>query len=308
VGLVRPYDLVLLGGIRVLAIASTEPPRRWPRAAAPLLGLLPVLVYDLLLFFGSEQFASFRRGATIPPWIDFVPALAPAAALALASLRRSAPDEAARRARAHLWAWVAAGATVILARAGGFSLQLVVGAGLPVLVLGAAGLTRLAPGWTALAALLMSTSSLVATRIALAEDPNWFVPRQRLATARALSPLCRPCDRVLAPPDIGLYAIGLSACHAFVAHPAAPDYPARLTETRAFYSGMSPAARTELLDRQGLSHLVLPGHPGPRPLAWLGAATPFRAAARVGSPSDEITIYERPRPAFPARCAGERVR
>jgi hypothetical protein len=104
-GLVRPYDLVLLGAVRLLAVAATEPARRWLRAAVPLLGLLPVLAYDVFVFFGSDQFASFRRGGAFPPRLDFVPALGPAAALALASLRRPVADHGTRRARAHLWAW-----------------------------------------------------------------------------------------------------------------------------------------------------------------------------------------------------------
>ena len=299
-GLVRPYDLALLGAVRLLAIAATEPPRRWVRAAVPLLGLVPVLAYDVWLFFGSDQFASFRRGAAFPRWVDFLPALGPAAALALFSLRRPVADAGDRRARAHLWAWVAVGAAVILAGRGDFSLQLVVGVGFPLLVLGACGLSRLPPRWTLLGALGLSTSAVVATRIVLADDPNWFVPRERLATGLALRDRCLPGDRVLAPPDIGLYALGLSSCHALVSHPAAPDFGARLAETRAFYGEMSPAARAALLDRHGITHLVLPGDAGPRPAAWLGPQTPFRAAARVGQAPGLITIYARPHAAGPA--------
>jgi len=305
-GLVRPYDLVLLGAARLLAIVTNEPPRRWARAAAPLLGLVPVLAYDIRLFFFGDQFASFRRGAPFPAWLDFVPAIGPAAALALASLRRPAGDAAVRGARAHLWAWALVAAAVVASGRGDFSLQLVVGAGVPLLVLGAAGLAALPPPSTALVALLLSTSSVVATRIMLAEDPNWFVPSERVATGVALREVCRPGDRVLAPPDIGLYAIGLSACHAFVSHPAAPDYGQRLQETRAFYGGMAPAARAELLDRHGVTHFVVPGEAGARPVAWLGPGTPFREAARVGRPPDEITIYRRL--PGPGPASGERVR
>ena len=307
-GLVRPYDLVVLGAVRLLAIAATEPARRWTRAALPLFGLAPVLAYNLWLFFGSDQFASFRHGATFPSRLDFVPALGPAVALALASLRRPAADASVRGARAHLWAWAAVGAGVIAAGRGDFSLQLLVGAGLPLLVLAAAGLSHVRPLWTALAALCFSTSAVVATRVVLADDPNWFVPRERLATGLALRDLCRPGDRVLAPPDIGLYALGLSACDAFVSHPAAPDYAARLVEARAFYREMSPAARAALLDRHGITHFALPGDAGPRPDVWLGRETPFRAAARVGRPPGLITIYERPRLPATGPSLDERVR
>jgi hypothetical protein len=305
-GLVRPYDLALLGAARLVAITATEPPRRWLRAAAPLLGLVPVLVYDLRLFFGSDQFASFRRGAEFPAWLDFVPALAPAAALALASLRRPAADAGVRAARAHLWAWALVAAAVVVSGRGDFSLQLLVGAGVPLLVLGAAGLATRPPRWTLVAALLLSTSALVETRIVLTEDPNWFVPRERVAAGLALRTLCRPGDRVLAPPDIALYAIGLSACHAFVSHPAAPDHALRLEEARAFYARMSPAARADFLDRNGITHFVVPGTAGPLPASWLGPGTPFREVARVGRPPDQITIYGRVRRPGPA--SGERVR
>jgi hypothetical protein len=175
-------------------------------------------------------------------------------------------------------------------------MQFGVGAGVPLLVLGAAGLAQLAPRWTALAALGLSTSAVVATRIVLADDPNWFVPRERLAAGLALRGHCRPGDRVLAPPDIGLYAHGLSACQAFVSHPAAPAYGSHLAEAHAFYSGLPPAARAGLLDRHGLTHLVLPGDAGPRPVTWLGPDTPFRAVARVGQAPGLITIYARRRP------------
>jgi hypothetical protein len=142
----------------------------------------------------------------------------------------------------------------------------------------------------------------------LAEDPNWFVPRERLATGLALRDLCRPGDRVLAPPDIGLYALGLSACHAFVSHAAASDYGERLAETRAFYLEMPPFARTALLDWHGVTLVVLPGDAGPRPVAWLGEGTPFRAAARVGEAPGRITVYARPLPVLSPSASGERAR
>jgi hypothetical protein len=307
-GLVRPYDLALLVAVRLLAVAASEPPRRWLRAVAPVLGLVPVLAYDLWVFFGRDEFASFRRGAPFPAWLDFVPAFGPAAALALMALRRTAADDVARGARAHLWAWVAVVTVVMLAGRGDYSLQVLVGAGIPLLVLGASGLSRFRARWTALAALLLSTSAFVATRIVLAEDPNWFVPRERLAIGVALRDLCRPGDRVLSPPDIGLYAIGLSSCDAFVSHPADPEYALRLREARAFYETMGPAERTELLDRQAVTHFVLPGDAGQRPVTWLGPTTPFRAAARVGRPPAQITIYARARPATSVAPSGERVR
>jgi len=294
-GLVRPYDLALLGAIRALGLAALEPPRRWVRAWAPLLGLVPVLAYDLWLFFGSGQFASFRQGSTFPPWVDFVPALGPAVALALFSLRGAAPEPAARTARVHLWAWAAVAGAIVVARPGAVSLQMLVGAGVPLLVLGAAGLARFPPARTAVFALALSSSAVVATRVLLSDDPHWFVPRERMAAALALRDLCAPGDLLLGPPDVAQFAIGLSRCHALFAHPATPDYEARLSEARAFYGAWSPGERSAWLDQHGVTHLVLPGDAGETPAGWLGADTPFRRAARVGTGAAGLGIYARPR-------------
>jgi hypothetical protein len=50
----------------------------------------------------------------------------------------------------------------------------------------------------------------------------------------------------LAPADVGLYAIGLSRCHAFLSHPAAPGHDARAAAPRSSAStcalAPSPAA------------------------------------------------------------------
>ena len=78
-GLVRPYDLALLGVVRGASVVVTRPPSRWARELVPLAGLLPVLAYDAWLFFGTDQFASFRQGSDTPPWWDFLPAFGPAA-------------------------------------------------------------------------------------------------------------------------------------------------------------------------------------------------------------------------------------
>jgi hypothetical protein len=300
-GLVRPYDAALLLGVEGLTTALTLPPREWSRRLLRLVPVGLVLAYNAWLLLSSEdarlQVAAF--GVVSPSPADFLPALGPAVLLAVAAWSQRTVDAAGDRLRLALWAALAL--LLVVLRPLPVSLQFVVGAGLPLLVLGAAGLSRFAPLWTTLAALGLSTSMLVATRIVLADDPNWFVPRERLATALALRGLCRPGDRVLAPPDIGLYTHGLTACDAVVSHAAAPDYAVRLGETRAFYTSLAPAARTELLQRLGVTHLVLPGDAGPRPVAWLGSDTTFAAAVRVGRPPAEITVYARPRAAPPVR-------
>lgn len=292
-GLARPYDLALLGLIRTLGVVATEPPQRYFRSLLPLVGLVPVVAYDLWVFFASDQFASFRSGGLFPARLEFVPALAPALLLAALSWRPAAKDGETRAIRAHLWAWIAITLAVIAARAGEFTLQFLVGAGVPMLILGATFLSRFSPRTTALAALALASTAVVATRVVLADDPNWFVPRERMTAALALREVCRPGDVVFAPPDISLYAIGLSSCHAVVAHPAQPDYAARLEEARAFYASASPANRTAFLEKRGVTRLVLPGDQGPQPAGWLGPRTPFERVARVGPPNDPITIYAR---------------
>jgi hypothetical protein len=190
---------------------------------------------------------------------------------------------------------------LVVTRPGGFMLQLLVGAGVPLLLLGAAALSELDARATLLAALCFSASAVVETRVLLADDPNWFVPEERLAAARALRGLCHSGDRLLAPPDISLFAIGLSSCDAFVAHSAARDYEARLARTRAFYGDMAPAARQAFLDAERVTHLVLPGWLGPVPAAWLGPGTAFQAARVIGTRQSVLSIYMRPRDTASAR-------
>jgi hypothetical protein len=255
-----------------------------------------VLAYNLWLVTRPSAVRLLEPYAAIArPPADLAIGLGPALLLALTALRLR---NGVGRLRLALWAALAL--AVVLLRPVSFSLQFGVGVGVPLLVLGAAGLASFAPRWTALAALCLSTSAVVATRIVLADDPNWFVPRERLAAGLALRGQCLPGDLVLAPPDIGLYVHGLTACDAFVSHPAAPGYADRLAQARVFYAGASPAARAGWLDRQQVTHVVLPGDAGPLPSAWLGNDTTFRAVARVGRGSGLITIYARPRAGAPA--------
>lgn len=293
-GLVRPYDLALLGLVRGLVVLSGPRPG-WLRGLLALCGLLPVLAYDVWLYFGSEQFASFRAGGGVPAAVDFLPALGPAVALAALSLRDRPSTGAERSARAHLWAWSLVALVIAAARPGSFPLQFLVGAGLPLLVLGACGLRARPVGHTLLALLLLSSSVVVQTRMLLGDDPNWFVPAERMAAARALRPLCQADDRLLAPPDLSLFAIGLTRCSAVAAHPAAPDFEARLAEVRAFYTTASVGERLALLETLRVTHLALPGHPGPGAEAWLGPGGPFAARASVGVGPTAITLYARAR-------------
>jgi hypothetical protein len=293
-GLVRPYDLALVAFIHAFAVIVTEAPRAWIPRLAPLVGLVPVMVYDAWLFFGSPDFAVFSsRVFQFPPRADFVWALGPAALLALTALARPRPAPEARAAATYLVGWATAGALILAFRPLSFSLQFLAGIGLPLLALCALGLSRLPPAATLAVAAAFSVNAIVTVRLALAENPYWFVPSARMDIARALRPHCRPGDRLLSPPDIGLYAGGLTACGAYVAHPAAAGYDERDAEVKDFYAKGDPAARAALLDRHCLSHVVLPGGGGEVPAAWLGPETPFRRVAAAGLAAATIEAYAR---------------
>jgi hypothetical protein len=294
-GLVRPYDLALVGFVHAFAVLTTEAPRAWIPRLLPLTGLLPVVLYDAWLFFGSPDFAIFSsRVFQFPPRADFVWALGPAAALAATALARGTADREHVAAAMYLVGWVVAGAVILFLRPVTFSFQFLAGIGLPLLALGALGLSRLPPAVTLAAAAALSLTSLESLRHVMADNPYWFVPSERLEIAAALQPHCKAGDRVLSPPDVGLYAGGLTACGAYVAHPASAGYDQRAAEVRDFYVRDDPTARAALLDRHCLTHVVLPG--GGVPAGWLGSGTPFRLVATAGRGPAGIEAYARPRP------------
>ncbi len=86
-GLSRPYDLVLLVAVRLLAVLLSEPRRRWPRCCAPLAGFLPVVGYLYWLYYRSGAFATFFSGYVTFPALDLVVAFAPALLLLAAVFR-----------------------------------------------------------------------------------------------------------------------------------------------------------------------------------------------------------------------------
>jgi hypothetical protein len=293
-GLVRPYDVALLVATRALGVALTHPPAAWARALAPLLGLAPVLAYNYWLFVRDARFAIYASATYVmPPLADFLPALAPAALLAGLVWRPPGADAPTRAAELHLAAWATAAATLALARLVPFPLQFMVGMGMPLLLLAAIGLAsrRARASWAAVAAL--SSTAVVASMLVWAPNPRWHVPWERLAAARLLRGACSPRDLALAPPDIGLYTAGLTACRVFVGHAAAQGYAERERQTRAFYGAADPAWRAGLLDRANVTRLMLPGDAGEVPSGWLGPATPFQRLGRVGEGAAAISVYER---------------
>jgi hypothetical protein len=278
--LVRPYDIVLLVLIRTLSVAVLEPPRRWIPALAPLGGLLPVVLYLYWLFYRNLAFAFYAQAPYVfPPRAEFAWALGPAALLALLGLR-PAPDDGARRARVHLAVWAALGLLVVLVRPVNFSLQFLVGVGLPLLALGAFGLGRRAPRLTVLVAVLFATSQAAAILFVMNPNPLWLVPRGDMDLVRALRPTCRSGDVLFAPASVGILAYGLTACRAILTHKVDPDYDRKFAQVQAF-AGLSPSERAALLDTYRVTHFLAPGDAGPKPVAWLGEGTPFRRCLSV---------------------------
>ena len=278
--LVRPYDLVLLVLIRTISVAILEPPRRWVAALLPLGGLLPVVLYLYWLFYRNPAFAFYAETPYVfPPRAAFAWALGPAVLLALLGLR-SAPDDEARRARVHLAVWAALGLLVVLLRPVNFSLQFLVGVGLPLLALGAFGLGRRAPRITLLVAGLFATSQVAALLFVMKPNPLWLVPRGDMDLVRALRPTCRPGDVLFAPASVGILAYGLTACRAILSHEVDPDYERRLAQVRGF-AALPPGERAALLDGYRVSHFLAPGDAGPKPVAWLGEVTSFRRCLTV---------------------------
>jgi hypothetical protein len=291
-GLVRPYDAALLAGIEGLAVLLSAPARDWARRLVPVLGLLPVLAYDawvLLAGPGFSAFSSPRYAAVAPRPVDLALALGPAAVLALAALRVWGEEEGApHRLRLALWTALALGAVVL--RPVSFSLQFLVGLGVPLLVLAAVGLARLPRGVLESAVPLMATSAAVVTWLCATPSPGRHVPAGRWGAALALREACRPGDLALAPEDIGLYVGGLSPCWPYVSHAAAADHDVRAAAVRRFYGEAAPEERAAFLDRACVAHVVLP--PGAPP-GWLGAQAPFRPRAAVGAPGGGLVVATR---------------
>lgn len=292
-GLVRPYDLGTLLAARVLGAAATEPPARWPRALAPLAGLAPVFAYNYWTFVRNPHFATYASATYVmPPLADFLPALGPAVLVAALAWRPPAPGQPSRTVELHLAAWALLATLIAAVRPVPFPLQFMVGVGLPLLTLAAAGLASRGPAWTWSVAAGLGSTAVVAVTLVWGPSPRWHVPPERLDAAGVLMRRsCGPHDLALAPPDVGLYTAGLSACRVYVGHAAANGYVEREQEARAFYGNAEPSWRAELLQRAGVTRVALPGDPGEVPSAWLGDGTRFRRVGLVGAGPGAISVY-----------------
>jgi hypothetical protein len=301
--LVRPYELLLLVIVRAGVVALTEPPRRWLGHAIPLAGLAPIVAYLYWLFYLNPSFAFYAQAPYgFPGAKDFAWALGPAVLLAVVGALR--PYEPATRPyRLALLLWALAGLVVIVLHPARFSLQILVGLGFALLALGSLALVRLRPGM-AFAVTLAFASSLAAAVVHVSRpNPLWLTDRATLEVVQALRAACRPGDVVMAPPEIGLFAYGLTACRALVSHPIAPDHQDRLADLGRFGSG-PPEERRRILDERHIRHLVLPGDAGPSPVEWLGPDSAFQRVAKVGAWS----LYSRAAGAPPSSLHAEPAR
>ena len=287
--LVRPYDAALLAGVEGLAVLLTVPAREWPRRLLPVLALAPALAYDAWLFLASPGFSVFsspRYAAPPPSAGDLALALGPALLLALLAIRMRERKGAGHRLRLALWAALALIAVVL--RPVSFSLQLLVGIGVPLLALAAVGLAQWPRGALEASVPLMATTAAVVTWLCATPGPASHAPAGRWGVATALREACRPGDVALAPPDIGLYIGGLSPCWPWVSHAAAPGHDARAAAVRRFYGEATPGERADLLDDACAALVVLPSRVPP---GWLGAGAPYRALPSAHG--NGLAVYRR---------------
>jgi hypothetical protein len=293
-GLVRPYDLVLVTAVLAVSVLLSAPRRDWVGSLIPLLGFVPVALYNYWVFFVIPTFATYSSTQyTMAPTADFLWAFGPAALLALSVLRVRDDDRADRALRVRLWTWAGLAFAAIVARPVNFTQQFAIGAGLPLLLLASVGVSRARPWVLAALVAAFSTTAVIALRVVSRSDPNWHVSADRRQAALAMRESCRPGGLAFSPPDIGLYTIGLTACRAFLSHGFAPGFGERQAVVRAFYGEMPAAERMALLDRWRITHLVLPGDAGPSAQAWLGEGSPFTQIAPVDRRPGTVSLYIR---------------
>jgi hypothetical protein len=299
-GLTRPYDLAVLAAIRTAVVALTEPLRAWWRHAAAMAALLPVIAYDYWVFYRQPSFTFYAEAEyQFPTRVDLAWALGPAAALAMVAVGVRAggivPAIAAFRAgsagvaRLHFAAWCGIAVVLFVLRPVHFSLQFLVGAGLPLLALAAVGLGRLPVRYTMAATLALSTTAMAAVWLTLQPTLGAYVPAERFALAWDLRRDCRAGDRLVAPADIGLWAGGFTACRAFTSHAIEPAHAERVEAVRMFYEQGDPAGRAAFLERVCATHVVLPAF---RPAAhWVDPRVGLEPVAVAGSATRQLAAY-----------------
>jgi len=251
-GLVRPFDLVLLVGSVV--IRSTSRGRR--AEMLQLTWLAPVVVYDALAFGFHPAFSTWSSSqnvVAVPGAGPLFLALGPAASLAVAALRPRTGSGGEVQG-----AFLAAAGTglLLLLSPLSFGFQFASGLGALLLIPAAPALGRALP-FASLA--LAPTSLLLLQQLAL-PPAHWFPPRDYAAAVAHLRAECRPQDLALAPPNLSLMTAAGSPCRVAFGHRVlTPDYETRLAEVQTFYAETTtPAWRREYLRGLGVRFVVLP--------------------------------------------------
>jgi hypothetical protein len=299
-GLTRPYDLVILAVVRTAVVVLTGSVRAWGRHAAAMAALAPVIAYNYWAFYRQPAFVFYTEAQyEFPSRSALLWALAPAvliAAVALLVSRGAWPSLAALRgggpvviARLHFAVWCAVAAVVVLLRPVHFSMQFLVGVGLPLLALTAVALGRFPARFTLAALAVLSTTAAAATWLTLQPRLAAYAPAERIALASALREDCKEGDRLVAPGDIGLWAGGLTACRAFTSHAIEPGHAERVQAVRTFYEQGEPLDRAAFLERVCATHVVLPAS---RPAdQWVDKRVVLRPIAVAGEPPRQLAAY-----------------
>ena len=290
-GLSRPFDFVLLGVARALAVVATTPGREVWRRLRPLAALAPVAAYDLWVFGRSPGF-SIYTGTDVylsPPFSELCWAFAPGLILALVALA-VARDPASQRRRAP-----GARAPGRVGR-GGEPARGVASGLLRAAVRGRArGADPAAgepppepppPRLQVALVLTLATTSFALARYAWVSNPDWHVPAERLGVARALRPHCRegrpgagsPGHRALCQRAERLSSLPVVRGLARILGPGRGD--------ARFLRRLEPRGARRFLDRAGVRFLVLPGGPGAAAESWLGPGGSLRGAGvgRIAGP------------------------
>ncbi len=297
-GLARPFDLgtFLLVAAVLAAADAVNRPRAALERAASFVWLLPVLAYDALVFGLYPAFAVWSgRQNVIPPTPlpEFLWALGPAAALAVAFRRRSTPatplDAPLRRALA---AWVGCVIAMLVLTSvvlPSFVQQQLPGVGAALLLLAGATIPERWAPWTTLA--LLPTSLLIWWSVSN-PGARGFAPAEYFDAVRHLESSCRPGQVAVAPEELSLMIAGLTACRVHAGHRVlTPDVEQRRAETARFYDAATPAAwRRAFLASTHAAFVALPA--GRRD--WLGPDPPYAPAFAQGG----LEIWQ-PRPPWP---------
>jgi hypothetical protein len=296
-GITRPYDLAVFGAMAAALLAHDLWRTRSLRGALELIGLLPALFYNALVFGLHPSFSLFmgaQNDVPLPAPVELLFAVGPAAALALVPARgREGGGDVARTAGLGALAVVALLFVVRLP----FTLQFVNALGALLLVRAAlvAPKRLLAP-----AVAVLSPTALCLLWILFHPSPQWFPPRDYTQTADLLRARCRDQDVLLAPVDPGLIVFGRTPCSLAIGHRVVtPDLLQRVEETRRFYSASTPPAwRADLLNRLGVRFVLMPRGKGdwlegsgfvpvfalPSLEAWERAPAPPAGAATASPP------------------------